>query len=207
MHDPTLLITLAGGLAAAFALGWAAQKIGPSTRVGRMLAGIIVGPYAPGFVANGRLASQMAEIGVGVHFRPQELLRVWRLAVPGAVGRSLVAGACGWALARGFGWSHAAGAVLGMSLAVAGTVVPMRMPVEQNRPSTRDGRVAVGRPIVEDLYKYTVAALRHVRGDSMRPEAPAAANDAERARLAEFGAHRVCGALDEQTARAVRAVL
>ena len=115
-----------------------------------MLAGIVVGPYTPGFVADAGLASQMAEIGVillmfgvGLHFHPQELLRVWRIAVPGAVAQSTVAALAGWAIARAFGWSHGAGMVFGMALAVASTVVLMRMLVAQDRLSTRDGHVAV----------------------------------------------------------------
>jgi len=91
------------------------------------------------------------------HFHPQELLRVWRLAVPGAVGQSLVAGLAGWGLARWFGWSDAAGLVFGMALAVASTVVLMRMLVERGRLSAPDGHAAVGWLIVEDLF--TVAAL------------------------------------------------
>src|SRR5687767_7320842 len=150
MHDLTLLITLAGALAVALAFGWVTRRLGLSTLVGYMLAGIAVGPYTPGFVAHGGLASQMAEIGVillmfgvGMHFHPQELLRVWRIAVPGAVAQSAVATAAGWMLARAFGWSHATGLVFGMALAVASTVVLMRMLVEQNRLSSRDGHVAV----------------------------------------------------------------
>jgi len=164
MHDIALLITLAGGLAFALLFGWVTQKLGLSTLVGYMVGGILVGPYTPGFVADTRLASQMSEIGVvllmfsvGQHFRPQELLRVWRLAVPGAVAQSAVAALCGWALARTFGWSHQAGAVFGMALAVASTVVLMRMLVERNRLASHDGHVAVGWLIVEDLF--TVAAL------------------------------------------------
>jgi CPA2 family monovalent cation:H+ antiporter-2 len=164
MHDLTLLITLAGGLAFALLFGWLTQRLGLSTLVGYMLAGILVGPHTPGFVADTSLAQQMAEIGVvllmfgvGMHFHPQELLRVWRLALPGAVGQSLVAAVAGWALARAFGWSHAAGVIFGMALAVASTVVLMRMLVERNRLSSRDGHVAVGWLIVEDLF--TVAAL------------------------------------------------
>ena len=86
---------LAGALAVALAFGWATQRLGLSTLVGYMLAGIVVGPHTPGFVADAHLASQMAEIGVillmfgvGMHFHPQELLRVWRIAVPGAVAQS-----------------------------------------------------------------------------------------------------------------------
>jgi CPA2 family monovalent cation:H+ antiporter-2 len=164
MHDLTIIITLAGGLAVALALGWITQRLGLSTLVGYMLAGIMVGPYTPGFVADARLAQQMAEIGVillmfgvGMHFHPQELLRVKRVAIPGAVFQSLVAGVAGWALARAIGWSDTAGVVFGMALAVASTVVLMRMLVEGGRLATHDGHVAVGWLIVEDIF--TVVAL------------------------------------------------
>jgi CPA2 family monovalent cation:H+ antiporter-2 len=164
MHDLSIIVTLAGGLAVALAFGWATQRLGLSTLVGYLLAGIVVGPHTPGFVADAALASQMAEIGVillmfgvGMHFHPRDLLRVWRIAVPGAVGQSAVAALAGWGLARAFGWSHGAGLVLGMALAVASTVVLMRMLVEQGRLDGRDGHVAVGWLIVEDLF--TVAAL------------------------------------------------
>src|SRR5574339_363436 len=109
MHDLSIIVTLAGGLAVALAFGWATQRLGLSTLVGYMLAGIVVGPHTPGFVADAALASQMSEIGVillmfgvGMHFHPQELLRVWRVAIPGAVVQSLVAGLAGWGLARAF---------------------------------------------------------------------------------------------------------
>jgi CPA2 family monovalent cation:H+ antiporter-2 len=164
MHDLSIIVTLAGGLAVALAFGWATQRLGLSTLVGYMLAGVVVGPHTPGFVADAALASQMAEIGVillmfgvGMHFHPKELLRVWRIAVPGAVAQSAFAAAAGWGLALAFGWSHKAGLVLGMALAVASTVVLMRMLVEQGRLDGRDGHVAVGWLIVEDLF--TVAAL------------------------------------------------
>jgi CPA2 family monovalent cation:H+ antiporter-2 len=164
MHDLSIIVTLAGSLAVALAFGWVTQRLGLSTLVGYMLAGIAVGPYTPGFVADASLAAQMAEIGVillmfgvGMHFHPKELLRVWRIAVPGAVAQSAIAALAGWALARAFGWSHGAGLVLGMALAVASTVVLMRMLVEQRRLDGRDGHVAVGWLIVEDLF--TVAAL------------------------------------------------
>src|SRR5687767_2010702 len=164
MHDLTVIITLAGGLAVALAFGWITERLGLSTLVGYMLAGIAVGPYTPGFVADARLAQQMAEIGVillmfgvGMHFHPQELLRVRRVAIPGAVVQSLVAGVAGWAMARLFGWSDAAGIVFGMALAVASTVVLMRMLVQNDRLASHDGHVAVGWLIVEDLF--TVVAL------------------------------------------------
>ncbi|MBI5334350.1 MAG: cation:proton antiporter [Burkholderiales bacterium] len=164
MHDLTIILTLAGGLGAALLMGWLTQRLGLSTLVGYMLAGIIVGPYTPGFVADRALASQMAEIGVillmfgvGLHFHPQDLLRVWRIAVPGAVVQSVGATVAGWAIARAFGWSHAAGLVFGMSLAVASTVVLTKMLINEERLSERDGHVAMGWLIVEDFF--TVLAL------------------------------------------------
>jgi CPA2 family monovalent cation:H+ antiporter-2 len=164
MHDLVVINTLAGALAVALVFGWITQRLGLSTLVGYMLAGIAVGPFTPGFVADTHLASQMAEIGVillmfgvGMHFHPQDLLSVWRIAVPGAIGQSAFAAIAGWASARLFGWSHTAGIVFGMALAVASTVVLMRMLVEQDRLSSRDGHVAVGWLIVEDLF--TVVAL------------------------------------------------
>jgi CPA2 family monovalent cation:H+ antiporter-2 len=164
MHDISLITTLAGALAVALVMGYLTQRIGLSTLVGYMLAGIVVGPFTPGFVADSHLAQQMAEIGVillmfsvGMHFHPQELLRVKRIAIPGAVGQSVVAGIAGWSLARAFGWSDAAGVVFGMALAVASTVVLMRMLVQEQRFESHDGHVAVGWLIVEDLF--TVVAL------------------------------------------------
>ena len=164
MHDLSIIITLAGALAVALVMGWLTQRLGLSTLVGYMLAGIVVGPFTPGFVADTKLAPQMAEIGVillmfsvGMHFHPQELLRVRRVAIPGAIGQSVVAGVAGWALARAFGWSDAAGIVFGMALAVASTVVLMRMLVQEDRLGAHDGHVAVGWLIVEDLF--TVVAL------------------------------------------------
>jgi monovalent cation:H+ antiporter-2, CPA2 family len=164
MHDLTVILTLAGALTVALVLGTITHRLGLSTLVGFILAGIAVGPYTPGFVADARLAQQMAEIGVillmfgvGMHFHPEELLRVWRTAVPGAVAQSAVAGVAGWFVARQFGWSHISGFVFGMALAVASTVVLMRMLVQEDRLGSRDGHVAVGWLIVEDLF--TVVAL------------------------------------------------
>lgn len=179
MHDLSIIVTLAGALAVALALGWLTRAIGLSTLVGYMLAGIVVGPFTPGFVADTRLAQQMAEIGVillmfsvGMHFHPQELLRVKRIAVPGAVVQSLFAGTAGWAAARWLGWSHVAGAVFGMALAVASTVVLMRMLIQEERLGSRDGHVAVGWLIVEDLF--TVVALVVLPALAAQASAPSA---------------------------------
>jgi len=164
MHDLPIISLLATGLAFALVFGWFTQRLGLSTLVGYMLAGIAVGPYTPGFVGDRAIASQFAEVGVillmfgvGIHFHPQELLRVRRVAIPGAVAQSAVATLAGWAAARAFGWSDAAGLVFGMALAVASTVVLIRMLTEQERLQAHDGHVAVGWLIVEDLF--TVLAL------------------------------------------------
>jgi CPA2 family monovalent cation:H+ antiporter-2 len=164
MHDITLVVTLTAALAVALVLGWITQRLGLSTLVGYLLAGIVVGPHTPGFVADGPLASRLAEIGVillmfsvGMHFHVQDLLRVWRVAVPGAVAQSAVAGVLGWLLARALGWSDAAGAVFGMSLAVASTAVLTRMLIDHGKLASHGGHVAVGWLIVEDVF--TVIAL------------------------------------------------
>lgn len=164
MHDLSVILTLSGALASALVLGWLTQRLGLSTLVGYMLAGIAVGPFTPGFVADRQLAAQMAEIGVillmfgvGMHFHPRELFRVWRVAVPGAIAQSATALAAGWLAARAFGWSTAAGLVFGMALAVASTVVLLRMLIEGGQLKSVDGHVAVGWLIVEDLF--TVVAL------------------------------------------------
>ena len=164
MHDLDLIYTLAGALAVALLFGWLTQRIGLSTLVGYLIAGIVVGPHTPGFVADGQVASRLAEIGVilllfsvGMHFDLTDLLRVRRVAIPGAIAQSVVAGVAGWAMARAFGWSGIAGAVFGMSLAVASTAVLTRMLVDHGRLATRGGHVAVGWLIVEDLF--TVLAL------------------------------------------------
>ncbi len=164
MHELAIIQMLVYALAAALALGWLTQRLGFSPLVGYLVAGVLVGPYTPGFVADHALASQLAEMGVilllfgvGLHFHASELLRVWQVAVPGAVAQSALASVLGWWLAQKLGWSHSAGMVLGMSLAVASTVVLSRMLVERKRLDTREGQVAIGWLVVEDIF--TVVAL------------------------------------------------
>jgi CPA2 family monovalent cation:H+ antiporter-2 len=184
MHDLTIITTLAGGLAVALVLGWMTQRLGLSTLVGYMLAGIVVGPYTPGFVADAGLASQMAEIGVillmfgvGMHFHPQELLRVWRIAVPGAVAQSAVAAVAGWAAARWFGWSHGAGIVFGLALSVASTVVLLRALEERRLVETTRGRIAVGWLIVEDLAMVLALVLLPALADALGGQSGSAGGD------------------------------
>jgi monovalent cation:H+ antiporter-2, CPA2 family len=164
MHSYDLILTLAGGLAAALILGFLTQRLGLSPLVGYLLAGTLVGPHTPGFVADASLAEQLAEIGVillmfgvGLQFHIEELLAVRRVAVPGAVAQSAVATVLGALLARAFGWDWPAGVIFGMALAVASTVVLIRVLSDNNDLHTQAGHIAVGWLVVEDLF--TVVAL------------------------------------------------
>ena len=164
MHAYDLILTLTGGLSAALVLGYITQRIGLSPIVGYLLAGTLVGPHTPGFVADASLAEQLAEIGVillmfgvGLQFHVEELLAVRRVAVPGAIGQSAVATVLGALLARSFGWDWSAGLVFGMALSVASTVVLVRVLADNNDLHTPAGHIAVGWLVVEDLF--TVLAL------------------------------------------------
>jgi monovalent cation:H+ antiporter-2, CPA2 family len=183
MHDLSVILTLTGGLAAALVFGAITRRLGLSSLVGYLLAGIAVGPHTPGFVADGRIASQMADIGVillmfgvGMHFHPAELLRVWRVALPGAAMQCALTATAGWGCARLFGWSHGAAAVFGLALAVASTVVLTRMLVERDRLTTHEGHVAVGWLIVQDLFAVMALVLLPVLA-SDQADATAAAGE------------------------------
>ena len=130
-HQTPLIAALAAGLTLAFVLGLVAHRLRVPPLVGYLLAGVLVGPYTPGFTADGALAAQLAEIGVillmfgvGLHFSLKDLLSVARIAVPGAVGQIVVATLMGAGLAHLLGWSPLAGFVFGLSLSVASTVAP-----------------------------------------------------------------------------------
>jgi len=164
MHGYTLILTLTAGLGEALILGYLTQRLGLSPIVGYLLAGTLVGPHSPGFVANAAMAEQLAEIGVillmfgvGLQFHVEELLAVRRVAVPGAISQSAVATLLGALLARAFGWSWSAGLIFGMALSVASTVVLVRVLSDNNELHTQAGHIAVGWLVVEDLF--TVVAL------------------------------------------------
>jgi monovalent cation:H+ antiporter-2, CPA2 family len=164
MHEYTLILTLTGGLGAALILGYVTHRLGLSPIVGYLLAGILVGPHTPGFVADMPLAEELAEIGVillmfgvGLQFHIEELLAVRRVAIPGAVAQSAVATVLGALLAHASGWSWSAGVIFGLALAVASTVVLVRILSDNNVLHTQAGHIAVGWLVVEDLF--TVAAL------------------------------------------------
>ena len=144
--------------------GYITHRLGLSPIVGYLLAGLLVGPYTPGFVADAALAEELAEIGVillmfgvGLQFHIEELLAVRRVAIPGAVAQSGVATVLGALLAVAFGWTWSAGIVFGMALAVASTVVLVRVLADNNDLHTPTGHIAVGWLVVEDLF--TVIAL------------------------------------------------
>jgi CPA2 family monovalent cation:H+ antiporter-2 len=166
MHDVALLATLAGGLTAALALGYVTERLHLSPIVGYLLAGLLVGPYTPGFVADSHLASQLAEVGVillmfgvGLQFHLDELLAVRRVAVPGAVVQSAIATGLGAAGAHLLGWAWPAGIVFGLSLAVASTVVLVRVLSDNGQLHTPTGHVAVGWLVVEDIFTVIVLVV------------------------------------------------
>jgi monovalent cation:H+ antiporter-2, CPA2 family len=164
MHGYDLILTLTGGLGAALVLGYLTQRLGLSPIVGYLVAGVLVGPHTPGFVANASLAEQLAEVGVillmfgvGLQFHIEELLAVRRVAIPGAIAQSAAATGLGVLLARGFGWDWSAGLIFGIALSVASTVVLVRVLADHNDLHTQAGHIAVGWLVVEDLF--TVLAL------------------------------------------------
>jgi len=169
MHEVDLILTLAGGLAAALVGGYATHRLGLSPIVGYLLAGVLVGPYTPGFVADAAMASQLAEVGVillmfgvGLQFHLEELLAVRRVAIPGAVVQSVVATALGAAIVHSLGWGWAAAIVFGLALSVASTVVLVRVLSDSRSLHTPAGHIAVGWLVVEDLFTVIVLVLMPV---------------------------------------------
>lgn len=158
MHDTNLLFTIAGAFAAAFLLGFLASKIGLPPLVGYLVAGIALGPHSPGFVGDVGLASQLAEVGVillmfgvGLHFSPGDLMKVRRVALPGALLQMLFATGLGAWLALSWQWSVGAAIMFGLALSVASTVVVLRVLESRGLLDSIDGRIVVGWLVVEDL--------------------------------------------------------
>jgi monovalent cation:H+ antiporter-2, CPA2 family len=157
-HETELIATIAIGLVLAFLGGFLANRLRLPPLVGYLLAGVAVGPFTPGFVADAELASQLAEIGVillmfgvGIHFSIKDLLAVKNIALPGAVGQIAVATVLGVGLTQLWGWTLGAGLVFGLALSVASTVVLLRALEERKALESVDGQIAVGWLIVEDL--------------------------------------------------------
>ena len=163
-HETALIATIAAGLGLAFLFGLLANRLRLPPILGYQLAGIAVGPFTPGFVADAGLASQLAELGVillmfgvGLHFSISDLLAVRRIAIPGAIAQIAAATGLGALVSHFWGWSWGTGLVFGLALSVASTVVLLRALEDRGILDSSDGRIAVGWLIVEDLV--TVLAL------------------------------------------------
>lgn len=181
MHHTPLIAMLVAGFVLAFVFGGLAHRLKLSPLVGYLLAGVVIGPFTPGFVGDQTIAPQLAEVGVillmfgvGMHFSMRDLLDVKRIAVPGALVQIAVVSTLGWGLARLFGWDNAAGVVFGLALSVASTVVVLRALEERRLVDTRRGRIAVGWLIVEDLVMVIVLVLLPavagaLKGDASEP--------------------------------------
>ena len=165
-HHMPLIGTIVAGLVIAFIMGALAHRLKVSPIAGYLLAGVIVGPFTPGFVADVGLASQLAEIGVillmfgvGLHFSLRDLLSVRKIAIPGAIVQIGAATLMGMGLAWALGWTLLAGFVFGLALSVASTVVLLRALEHRNLVQTERGRIAVGWLIVEDLAMVLALVL------------------------------------------------
>jgi CPA2 family monovalent cation:H+ antiporter-2 len=174
-HDTPLISTLVMGLVLAFGLGALAQRLRISPLVGYLLAGVLIGPFTPGYVADQKIADQLAEIGVillmfgvGLHFSLDDLLKVKAIAIPGAVAQIAVATLLGMGLAYLMGWPVAAGLVFGLALSVASTVVLLRALQERRLVETERGRIAVGWLIVEDIAMVLALVLLPVLADTLK---------------------------------------
>ena len=173
-HGSVLITTIVVGLVLAFALGFLAHRLRLPPLVGYLLAGVFVGPFTPGFVADTNLAGQLAEIGVillmfgvGLHFSIRDLMAVRWIAVPGALAQMVVAVAACVGLAALWGWKPGAGVLLGLALSVASTVVLLRVLEERNALDHRHGRIAVGWLIVQDLAMVMALVLLPALADRL----------------------------------------
>lgn len=195
MHDLPLLTTIAAAFASAWVLGLITQRLGLSPIVGYLLAGIVIGPYTAGFVGDVDIAQQLAELGVilmmfgvGLHFHLKDLLAVKRIAIPGAIGQSLVATILTLVLFHFMGWPLKSAAVLGIAMAVASTVVLLRVLMDKGMLSTSHGHAAVGWLIVEDIFTVLALVLVPIMGTPTSELAAGAADPATTAQTSGLAA-------------------
>ncbi|MEK9952753.1 MAG: cation:proton antiporter, partial [Curvibacter sp.] len=184
-HDVSLIATIAAAFGLAMILGLIASNLRMPPLVGYLLAGIMIGPFTPGFVADVGLAGQLAEIGVmllmfgvGLHFSLKDLLAVRRIAVPGAIVQIAVATVLGLAVARFWGWSLGGALVFGLCLSVASTVVLLRALEARGLLKSINGQIAVGWLVVEDLVMVLVLVLVPALAGVMSAAGGGAAADA-----------------------------
>lgn len=165
-HTTPLITTIVGGLLLAFLLGMLANKLRISPLVGYLLAGVLAGPFTPGFVADTNLAPELAELGVillmfgvGLHFSMKDLMSVKNIAIPGAIAQIAVATLLGMGLSAWLGWSLMTGLVFGLCLSTASTVVLLRALEEHQMIDSQRGQIAIGWLIVEDLVMVLALVL------------------------------------------------
>jgi len=182
-HDTTLIAMLAIGLGLAFVFGVVAQRFRLPPLVGYLVAGVVVSPFTPGYVADTALASQLAEVGVillmfgvGLHFSLGDLASVRRVAIPGAMAHMILSAALGTVLPRYWGWSWGGAIVFGVALSIASTVVLLRALEQKGILDTADGRMSLGWLIVEDL---ATVLLLVVLPALVRPGSPAGTEGAQ----------------------------
>ncbi|HEX3861334.1 MAG TPA: YbaL family putative K(+) efflux transporter [Stellaceae bacterium] len=190
-HEASLVATIVVSLSLAFVFGIAAHRLKVSLLVGYLLAGIAVGPFTPGFIADQNLASQLADVGVillmfgvGLHFSPKDLLSVRKIVVPGAVIQIVVSVLLGMGLSLLLGWSVGAGLVFGLALSVASTVVLMRALQNRRLFDTDRGRVTVGWLVVQDLLMVVALILLPPFATSLDGGAGASAQELDFGNLA-----------------------
>ena len=193
-HETQLIATLAIALAVAFFGGAFAARLKLPPIIGYLVAGILVGPFTPGFVADEGLAAQFSEIGVillmfgvGMHFSIGDLMDVRRIAVPGAIAQILVATIIGAGIAHYWGWSLPAGICFGLALSVASTVVLLRTLEQLGELDTLNGRIAIGWLVVEDLAMVIALVLLPVAVEFMGPTGDAASSGGVLAPLIHLG--------------------
>ncbi len=165
-HTTPLITTIVGGLVLAFLLGMLANRLRISPLVGYLLAGVLAGPFTPGFVADTNLAPELAELGVillmfgvGLHFSLKDLMSVKSIAIPGAIAQIAVATLLGMGLSWSMGWSLITGLVFGLCLSTASTVVLLRALEERQLIDSQRGQIAIGWLIVEDLVMVLTLVL------------------------------------------------
>src|SRR5215213_10084328 len=165
-HDIDLVTTIAVSFGLAMVFGYIAARLRMPPMIGYVLAGMLLGPATPGFVADVALARQLADVGVmllmfgvGLHFSLEDLLAVRKVAVPGALVQMIIATALGTATALSWGWGPGGALVMGLALSVASTVVLLRALESRAALSLINGRIAIGWLIVQDLVMVLVLVL------------------------------------------------